>query len=42
VDLTESAFHIVLKNGVKGFPLEVELRLYRAFRLVIKRRHRAV
>ena len=38
VDLTEGAFYISVKNGVKGFPLEVELRLYRAFRSVIKRR----
>jgi hypothetical protein len=38
VDLTEGAFHIAVKNGVKGFPLEVELRMYRAFRSVIKRR----
>jgi len=41
VDLTEGAFHIAVKNGVKGFPLEVELRMYRAFRSVIKRRLRA-
>ncbi len=38
VDLTEGAFHIAVMNGVKGFPLEVELRLYRAFRSVFKRR----
>jgi hypothetical protein len=38
VDLTEVAFHIAVKNGVKGLPLEVELHLYRAFRSVIKRR----
>jgi hypothetical protein len=38
VELTEDAFHIAVMNGVKGFPLEVELRLYRAFRSVIKRR----
>ncbi len=38
VDLTEGAFHISVKNGVKGLPLEVELRLYQAFRSVIKRR----
>jgi len=36
VDLTEGAFHIAVMNGVKGFPLEVELRLYRAFRSVVK------
>jgi hypothetical protein len=38
VDLTEGAFHVFLNNGVKGFPLEVELRLYRAFHSVIRRR----
>ena len=38
VDLTEGAFHIAVMNGVKGFPLEVELRMYRAFRSVFKRR----
>jgi hypothetical protein len=37
VDLTEGAFHIALTNGIKGFPLEVELDLYRAFRSVIRR-----
>jgi hypothetical protein len=37
VDLTEAAFYIVMKHGVKGPLLEVELGLYRAFRLVIKR-----
>jgi hypothetical protein len=37
VDLTEGAFHIALKHGIKGFPLEVELDLYRAFRSVIRR-----
>jgi hypothetical protein len=37
VDLTEGAFHIALKYGIKGFPLEVELDLYRAFRSVIRR-----
>jgi hypothetical protein len=38
VDLTEGAFHVSVKNGVKGFPLELELHLYRAFRSVIRRR----
>jgi hypothetical protein len=38
VDLTEEAFHIALQQGIQGFPLEVELGLYRAFRLVIRRR----
>jgi len=37
VDLTEGALHIALKNGVKGFPLEMELALYRAFRSVVRR-----
>jgi hypothetical protein len=41
VELTESAFHIVVKSGVKGSLLEVELRLYRAIRLVIGRHHGA-
>jgi hypothetical protein len=36
VDLTEGAFHITLKHGINGFPLEVELDLYQAFRSVIK------
>jgi hypothetical protein len=38
VDLTESAFYLAVKHGIKGSLLEVELGLYRAFRLVIKRR----
>jgi hypothetical protein len=37
VNLTESAFHIAVKNGIKGSHLEVELCLYRAFRLVFRR-----
>ena len=41
VDLTESAFYIAMKHGMKGSLLEVELDLYRAFRLVIRRRYRA-
>jgi hypothetical protein len=41
VDLTEGAFYIVMKHGINGFPLEVELDLYRAFRLAIKRHYRA-
>jgi hypothetical protein len=41
VDLTEGAFYIAVKHGIKGSLLEVELDLYRAFRLVIKRRCRA-
>src|SRR5438132_1111656 len=38
VDLTDSAFYIAVKHGIKGPLLEVELGLYRAFRLVIRRR----
>jgi hypothetical protein len=41
LDLTESAFHIAVTNGIKGSLLELELCLYRAFRLVIRRRSRA-
>ena len=37
VDLTESAFYIALKNGIKGSLLELELGLYRAVRLVTRR-----
>jgi hypothetical protein len=37
VDLTESAFHVALKNGINGPLLDVELCLYRAVRLVIRR-----
>jgi hypothetical protein len=37
VDLTESAFYVALKNGVRGPLLEVELGFYRAFRLEIRR-----
>lgn len=37
VDLTESAFYIALRNGVKGSLLELELGLYRAVRLVTRR-----
>jgi hypothetical protein len=39
VDLTETAFYVALNNGVQGLPLEVELALYRALRLVIRRRY---
>jgi hypothetical protein len=38
VDLTEGAFYVAVKHGIKGSLLEVELGLYRAFRLVIRRR----
>jgi hypothetical protein len=41
VDLTESAFYVAVKHGIKGSLLEVELGLYRAFRLVVRRRCRA-
>jgi hypothetical protein len=37
VELTESAFYIAVKHGIKGSLLEVELCLYRAFRLVMRR-----
>ena len=37
VDLTDGAFHIAVKHGINGSLLEVELCLYRAFRLVIRR-----
>ena len=37
VDLTESAFYIALRNGIRGPLLEVELSMYRAFRLVVRR-----
>ena len=40
VDVTESAFYVALKNGIRGSLLEVELSLYRAIRLVIKRHNR--
>jgi hypothetical protein len=40
VDLTASAFYIALKNGIKGSLLELELCLYRAVRVVIRRRSR--
>ena len=37
VNLTESAFYIAVKHGIKGPLREVELGLYRAFRSVIRR-----
>jgi hypothetical protein len=40
VDLTDSAFYIALKNGIKGPLIELALGLYRAVRLVIRRRSR--
>jgi hypothetical protein len=36
-DLTESAFYVAVKHGIKGSPLEVELCLYRTFRWLIRR-----
>jgi hypothetical protein len=36
-DLTESAFYVAVKHGIKGSLLEVELCLYRVFRLAIRR-----
>ena len=41
VDLTDGAFYITVKHGIKGSLLEVELDLYRAFRLVLRRRYGA-
>ena len=40
VDLTESAFYVAVKQGIKGSLLEVELGLYRTFRLAVRRRYR--
>ena len=37
-DLTESALYVAAKCGIQGPLLQVELRLYRAFRLAIRRR----
>jgi hypothetical protein len=37
VDLTESAFHTALNNGIKGSLLDLGLVLYRAVRLVTRR-----
>ena len=36
VDLTETAFYIAVKHGIRGAFLEVELGLYQAFRSVIE------
>jgi hypothetical protein len=41
VDLTDSAFYVAVKHGIKGSLLEVEVDLYRACRLVMRRRCRA-
>jgi hypothetical protein len=40
VHLTESAFAIALRNGISGSLLDLELAMYRAFRLVLRRRNR--
>ncbi len=40
VDLIDSAFHVALIHGTTGSLLELELRLYQAIRLVIRRRSR--
>ena len=40
VDLTESAFSIAVRNGIKGSLLKLELGLYRAVRRVARRRSR--
>jgi len=37
VELTESAFHIALNNGIRGSFLDLELCLYQAVRLVTRR-----
>jgi hypothetical protein len=37
VDITENAFYVALKHEIRGPLLEVELGLYRAVRLVIRR-----
>jgi hypothetical protein len=37
VHLTESAFYIAARNGIEGPLLKVELDIYRAFRLVVRR-----
>jgi hypothetical protein len=42
VDLTETAFYVAVKHGINGPLLGVELGLYRAFRLVIRRRYSGV
>ena len=39
-DLTESAFYIAVKNGIKGSLLDLELALYQAVHLVIRRHGR--
>jgi len=39
VDLTDSAYYVALKHGIRGSLVEVESRLDRAFRFVIERRY---
>ena len=38
VELTESAFSVAVRHGIKGAFLEVELGLYRAIRAVMRRK----
>ena len=38
VDLTQSAYQVALRNGIKGSLLDLKLCLYRAVRLVTSRR----
>jgi hypothetical protein len=38
VELTKSALYVAARHGTKGSLLQVELGLYRTFRLVIRRR----
>jgi hypothetical protein len=40
VELTEDAVFIAVKHGIRGFLLELQLDLYRVFRLVVRRRYR--
>ena len=42
VDLTENAFYVTVKHGIKGSLLEIELALYRFLRLVIRRSGRQI
>jgi hypothetical protein len=37
VDVTQNSLYVALKHGIKGSLLEVELGLYRVFRLLIAR-----
>jgi hypothetical protein len=40
VELTEEAVIIAVRHGIRGLFLEVQLDLYRVFRLVVRRRYR--